>query len=74
MIIDEENQKPLIEEEDKEEEKYPDLFCEICYDNHPAIDFISISPCNHEFCTASLKQFFTFHILQSGEGHRVFCP
>ncbi len=35
-IVDEEIQKPLIvEEEEKDEEKNPLLFCEICYDNHP---------------------------------------
>lgn len=44
IIVDEEIQKPLIIEEEqiKDEEKYPFLFCEICYDNHPGDQFITI--------------------------------
>ena len=66
--------QPLIEEIEEEFKEEETDFCEICYDDHPKSMFFKIPECNHGFCEASLKDFFTFQITQSGQGHKVSCP
>jgi hypothetical protein len=57
---------PLIEEIEEEIKDGEKAFCEICYDDHHLDMFYKIPVCNHGFCDAALKDFFTFQITQSG--------
>ena len=60
---------PLIEEE-----KQPQRFCEMCYENHPEADFQTVGPCGHAYCAEVLTDYFNFQILQSGKsGEGVKC-
>ena len=63
--------KPLIEEIEEEGKEGDTVFCEICYEDHPSFKVFKIPECLHGFCETALKDFFTFQVTQSGEGHKV---
>jgi ariadne-1 len=49
------------------------FYCEICY-NDKDINEIMYLKCNHYFCKPCFKEYFEFHITQSGKVYMIKCP
>ena len=51
------------------------MFCEICYVDHPPSNFVTNPKCGHNFCKDSYKDFLTYEITRSGSrGYFIKCP